>query len=97
MFCVYLWAATSLPLTVGQEAAEEWKVHAVMQSQQVVFSELEACGILRPQLPHAVEKQQEHRGLPERKVHHTIHLEQDSYCQFKQSIAEMRKKSAKVN
>lgn len=38
-----------------------------MQRQQVVFSKLEACGILRPQLPNTVQKQQEHRGLPEGK------------------------------
>lgn len=45
-----------LPLAVGQEAVEEGQVDAVMKGQQEVTGQLEAGGVLRPQLPHTVQE-----------------------------------------
>lgn len=59
----YLGAFASLPLAVGQEAGEEWQVDAVVQSQQEVICQLEARGILGPQLPNAVQEEQEDWSL----------------------------------
>lgn len=60
---VYLRSATSFSLTVGQEGAEQRKLHAVMEGQQVGFSQLETGWKLSPQLPHTVQEEQEDRRL----------------------------------
>lgn len=53
----YLGAFASLSLAVGQEAGEEWQVDAVVQGQQEVIRQLEARGILGPQLPNTVQEE----------------------------------------
>lgn len=47
-------------MAVGQEAAEEGQVETVMEGQQEVPCQLEAGRVLDPQLPHTVQKEQEH-------------------------------------
>lgn len=59
----YLGAFAPLPLAVGQEAAEEGQVDAVVEGQQEVTGQLEAGGVLRPQLPHTVQEEQENWSL----------------------------------
>lgn len=60
---LYLRASASLPLAVGQEAGEEWQVDAVVQRQEEVFCQLEARGILGPELPNTVQEEQEDWSL----------------------------------
>lgn len=59
----YLGAFASLSLAVRQEAGEEWQVYAIVQSQQEVICQLEARGILGPQLPNTVQEEQEDWSL----------------------------------
>ena len=59
----YLGAFASLSLAVAQEAGEERQVDAVVQGQQEVLRQLEARGMLGPQLPDTVQEEQEDRSL----------------------------------
>lgn len=55
--------ADSLLDGVEEERGEDWDMDAVRQHCQVGFRELEGRAVLLKELPHTLQKEQEHWGL----------------------------------